>query len=118
MLLWMEYQTCFESIYCFSRSIWDTPLCADKKKVMYVFDVFITKSRKIWQDVIYDHIQHDLKSQYYTEEAKVDWTLTWMSLSYGLRREHERAIIQQITHFFLQGRVLSETQYFQEEKVP
>ncbi len=37
--------------------------------------------------------------QFHTQVSKADWRLTWMSLSYGLWREHERAIFQKITHF-------------------
>lgn len=41
--------------------------------------------------------------------VKVNDRLTWMSLPNGLRREHERAIVQQVTHISQRGgfRVLS-----------
>lgn len=89
-----------------------------RKRVMislwnYMF--LITKCKKIWQDV---SIQRDLKSQYYTEGA-----LKLIEDSPGCpsptdsdvnmkEPSSSRSLI-----FFLQGRILSETQYSWEEKV-
>lgn len=41
--------------------------------------------------------------------------LTWMSFSYGLRCEHERALVQYVTHFVFYREYLLD---IQEEKFP